>query len=139
MQVRRLRSHGNADSDPLGRADVLAVLQSHGRNRRCRVLVPDHHGNEGDVSEHAELPDDEWTRMIAGLTPEQVERIKAKCAWEHCTWRGVFRDWPSLFEPPTLSVSVTADQEECGCAYEVLPGGVHPERRYFHEPDCPRG
>jgi hypothetical protein len=25
---------------------------------------------------------------------------------------------------------------ECGCAYEVLPGGVHPERRYFHEPGC---
>jgi hypothetical protein len=31
------------------------------------------------------------------------------------------------------------DDAECGCDYEVLPGGTYPERRYLHGPDCPRG
>ena len=38
-----------------------------------------------------------YKRAKAKLTPEQVERIKAKCAWEHMTWFAVFLDWPSLF------------------------------------------
>ena len=33
----------------------------------------------------------------ARLTPEQIERIKAKCQWEHMSWLGVFEQWPSLF------------------------------------------
>lgn len=33
----------------------------------------------------------------AKLSPEQIERIKAKCEWEHMTWLGVFEQWPSLF------------------------------------------
>jgi hypothetical protein len=36
-----------------------------------------------------------------------------------------------------LRPSAVGASSDCGCAYEVLPGGVHPERRYFHEPDCP--
>ena len=33
----------------------------------------------------------------AKLTPEQVERIKAKCQWEQCSWLYVFENWPTLF------------------------------------------
>jgi hypothetical protein len=32
------------------------------------------------------------------LTPAQIERIKAKCEWEHVSWLYVFENWPSLFK-----------------------------------------
>lgn len=42
----------------------------------------------------------EWQAIKACLTPEQVERIKAKCRWEHMSWLGVYEQWPSLFAAP---------------------------------------
>jgi hypothetical protein len=36
-----------------------------------------------------------------------------------------------------IAALAAAPDAECGCAYEVMPGGTYPERRYFHEPGCP--
>jgi hypothetical protein len=37
------------------------------------------------------------------------------------------------------SVSRDAPPTECGCAYEDVPDGSVTRRRWFHDPDCPRG
>lgn len=39
----------------------------------------------------------EWAAIRAALTPQQVERIKAKCEWEQASWLSVYKDWPALF------------------------------------------
>lgn len=45
----------------------------------------------------AEMTWEEFEAIKARLTPEQVERIKEKCQWEHCSWLAVYENWPSLF------------------------------------------
>lgn len=42
---------------------------------------------------------EEFAELKATLDVAQVDRIKAKCQWEHVTWLGVLEDWPELFEP----------------------------------------
>jgi len=69
-------------SDKLPRDQSLAARVSH----RMR------HENSGVYME-------ELKQIKAALSPEQLDRIHAKQQWEQCSFLGVLRDWPSLFEP----------------------------------------
>jgi hypothetical protein len=59
-----------------------------------------------EASEHlrreGSLPVGVLGQLRDALTPEQIERIEAKCQWEHCSWLAVLRNWPNLFEPEAL-------------------------------------
>jgi hypothetical protein len=40
----------------------------------------------------------EWRALRESLTGAQLQRIRAKQAYEACSFLAVLRDWPSLFE-----------------------------------------
>lgn len=43
------------------------------------------------------MTDKDFTRLLDSLNNEQIERIKAKCNWEHMSWLGVFSEFPDMF------------------------------------------
>lgn len=95
QRAAKFRAEG-VSHPPYDSRDVLALVEI-AAVARLNTL------SEGVVVSARSAPDHRstWERYQEAkekLTPEQIERIRAKCQWEQMSWLGVFEQWPSLFE-----------------------------------------